>query len=130
MAALMNALSYSLNIIVVIYNVMEFPLWIKLSITAVTNFIGTYLGIYILEKTRKDKLWEITGTVLTLNSYLAIRDQLRLYPKIKFHSMTLDDKQGYIFYIYTTTKEQSKLVRDILVNYNAYTIAHEQTVTL
>ena len=105
-------------------------MWIKLSITAITNFIGTYLGIYILEKTRKDKLWEITGTVLTLDSYLAIRDQLRLYPKIKFHSMTLDDKQGYIFYIYTTTKEQSKLVRDILVNYNAYTIAHEQNVTL
>ena len=129
-AATFNALSYSVNVIVVIYSVADFSLLAKIAITALTNFIGTYLGIYILEKTRKERLWEITGTVIALKDYLAIKSVLKSNPKIKYHSMTLNDSGGYIFYIYTRTKEQSRLVRDTLQANNAYIVVHEQTVTL
>ena len=44
--------------------------------------------------------------------------------------MTLDDNQGYLFYVYTKNKQQSKIVRDILWQNNAYTVADEPTVTL
>jgi hypothetical protein len=126
----MNALSYSVNIIVVIYSVADFSLWVKVLITAITNFAGTYLGIFITEKLRKDRLWEIKATVITVADYLVIKEALRLQNNIKYNSMTLDDNQGYLFYVYAKTKEQSKVVRDILWKNNAYTIAHESSVTL
>jgi hypothetical protein len=126
----MNAVSYSINILVVIYTVMDFSIWLKILITAITNFAGTYLGIYLMEKTRKDRLWEISGTVSTTSDYLAIKTYLHEYPDIKYHTLTLDDQQGYIFYIYTKTKAESKIIKNILHQYNAYTIAHEETVTL
>ena len=129
-AALMNALSYSVNIIVVIYTVMDFSIWIKILITAITNFAGTYLGVYITEKLRKDRLWEIKATVITVNDYINIKNALKTQPDIKYNSMTLDDNEGYLFYVYTKNKQQSKIVRDILWQNNAYTVADEPTVTL
>ena len=129
-AALMNALSYSVNIVVVIYTVMDFSIWIKILITAITNFTGTYLGIYITEKLRKDRLWEIKATVITVNDYINIKNALKAQSHIKYNSMTLDDNQGYLFYVYTKNKQQSKIVRDILWQNNAYTVADEPTVTL
>lgn len=129
-AALMNALSYSVNIVVVIYTVMDFSIWIKILITAITNFAGTYLGVYITEKLRKDRLWEIKATVITVNDYINIKNALKAQSHIKYNSMTLDDNQGYLFYVYTKNKQQSKIVRDILWQNNAYTVADEPTVTL
>ena len=129
-AALMNALSYSVNIVVVIYTVMDFSIWIKILITAITNFTGTYLGVYITEKLRKDRLWEIKATVITVNDYINIKNALKAQSHIKYNSMTLDDHQGYLFYVYTKNKQQSKIVRDILWQNNAYTVADEPTVTL
>ncbi len=129
-AALMNALSYSVNVIVVIYTVMDFSIWIKILITAITNFAGTYLGIYITEKLRKDRLWEIKATVITVNDYINTKNALKAQSHIKYNSMTLDDNQGYLFYVYTKNKQQSKIVRDILWQNNAYTVADEPTVTL
>lgn len=130
MAAIMNALSYSVNIVVVIYSVMNFNIWIKIAITAFTNFVGTYLGIYLLEKTRKEKLWEISGTVIRADDYVAIKEELRKYPDIKYHSLTLDDNQGYIFYVYTKTKSQSRVVKDLMIEHKAYTVAKEENVRL
>ena len=129
-AALMNALSYSVNIVVVIYTVMDFSIWIKILITAITNFTGTYLGVYITEKLRKDRLWEIKATVITVNDYINIKNALKAQSHIKYNSMILDDNQGYLFYVYTKNKQQSKIVRDILWQNNAYTVADEPTVTL
>ena len=129
-AALMNALSYSVNIVVVIYSVMDFSFLAKILIVAITNFIGTYLGVYITEKLRKDRLWEIKATVITVNDYINIKNALKTQPDIKYNSMTLDDNQGYLFYVYTKNKQQSKIVRDILWQNNAYTVADEPTVTL
>lgn len=129
-AALMNALSYSVNVIVVIYTVMDFSIWIKILITAITNFAGTYLGVYITEKLRKDRLWEIKATVITVNDYINIKNALKVQSHIKYNSMTLDDNQGYLFYVYTKNKQQSKIVRDILWQNNAYTVADEPAVTL
>lgn len=129
-AALMNALSYSVNIVVVIYSVMDFSFLAKILIVAITNFIGTYLGVYITEKLRKDRLWEIKATVITVNDYINIKNALKAQSHIKYNSMTLDDNQGYLFYVYTKNKQQSKIVRDILWQNNAYTVADEPTVTL
>ena len=129
-AALMNALSYSVNVIVVIYTVMDFSILIKILITAITNFAGTYLGVYITEKLRKDRLWEIKATVITVTDYINIKNALKAQSHIKYNSMTLDDNQGYLFYVYTKNKQQSKIVRDILWQNNAYTVADERTVTL
>ena len=129
-AALMNALSYSVNIVVVIYTVMDFSIWVKILITAITNFTGTYLGVYITEKLRKDRLWEIKATVITVNDYINIKNALKAQSHIKYNSMTLDDNQGYLFYVYTKNKQQSKIVRDILWQNNAYNVADEPTVTL
>ena len=129
-AALMNALSYSVNVIVVIYTVMDFSIWVKILITAITNFAGTYLGVYITEKLRKDRLWEIKATVITVTDYINIKNALKAQSHIKYNSMTLEDNQGYLFYVYTKNKQQSKIVRDILWQNNAYTVADEPTVTL
>ena len=129
-AAIMNALSYSVNIVVVIYSVADFNLLAKIAITAGTNFAGTYLGIYLLERLRKDKIWQISGTVNTAKAYISMKDALKSHPEIDYCSLTLDDNKGYIFYIYTKNKDQSRIVRNILEENSANVIVNEQNIEI
>ena len=49
--------------IVLVYTVMDFPMWEKCVITFVCNVVGVYVVKLIEEKMRKDKLWKVEVTI-------------------------------------------------------------------
>lgn len=63
-SAVANAIAYGLYTVVVIYTVCELPLWIKVVVTAITNFFGVYVSKWLVDKFSKDRLWKFEMAVL------------------------------------------------------------------
>ena len=61
-SSIINAITYGFYAIIVIMTASSLPLWITILITAITNLIGVYGSMWVLEKFKKDSLWEITAT--------------------------------------------------------------------
>ena len=62
-ASLVSAVYYGLYTVVLIYTVSDFPLWQKVLITAICNFVGVFIVKWIEAKRRKDRLWEVRATI-------------------------------------------------------------------
>lgn len=62
-SAVANAVAYGLYTVVVIYTVCELPLWIKIVVTATTNFFGVYVSKWLVDKFSKDRLWKFEMAV-------------------------------------------------------------------
>ena len=58
-ASLTSAVCYGFYVIVVVATASNQPIWVKMLLTALTNVVGVYIGMWIMEKFRKDKLWNI-----------------------------------------------------------------------
>lgn len=130
-ATIANSVYYAFYTIVVIFMVADFvpdPVWniaIKVIVTGVTNLIGTYVSMTILEHIRKDKLWKIDITVNTKFSE-EIHRQLKSVP----HSFIVVTDKHTIFTFYCATKEDSKQVKEIGDKYNAKYFVSENRVIL
>lgn len=61
-SSLINAITYGFYTIIVVMMAGEMSLWLKILLTALTNFIGVWWSMWILDKFRKDKLWEIKAS--------------------------------------------------------------------
>ena len=113
-ASIINAISYAINTVVIVYTASNFALWIKILISASTNFIGVYIGIWILDKLKKDKLWEIKGIIdrePTEEDYKYLN--ILTTNKILFTiQKTLMNKT--FIYIYSSNKDESRLIKDVL----------------
>ncbi len=129
-ASIINAISYAINTVVIVYTASNFALWIKILISASTNFIGVYIGIWILDKLKKDKLWEIKGIIdrePTEEDYKYLN--ILTTNKILFTiQKTLMNKT--FIYIYSSNKDESRLIKDVLNKMGAKHIVNEETVKL
>lgn len=131
-AATINAVAYAINTIAVFYTADE-----KLSllpkiviVVAITNFIGVYIVKLVEEKKTKDRLWKIECTVDS-HLYEAIEVLLteNNIPHKSFEGLDDGINRCTIFSIYAKTKEQSKRVKELLVNYKVkYFIVESQVL--
>ena len=65
-ASLINAITYGFYFYVIVLTSADgMPIWLKMAITAVCNFVGVYFVKWIEEKARKDRLWKVELTVPT-----------------------------------------------------------------
>ena len=61
------AIAFGFYTIVIIYTVCDLPMWMKATVTALANFVGTYFVKYIEQKVRKDRrlnlahVWLVTA---------------------------------------------------------------------
>lgn len=129
-ASIINAISYAINTVVIVYTASNFALWIKILISASTNFIGVYIGIWILDKLKKDKLWEIKGIIDREPTeedykYLNILNTNKILFTIQ---KTMMNKT--FIYIYSSNKDESRLIKDVLNKMGAKHIVNEETVKL
>lgn len=85
--------------------------------TALTNIIGVYLANFILNKTKKDKLWRITATVKLSNS-VNVANALEQY-NISYNEQVAEGNKTSIFDIFSKTQGESTLIKELLVNNNA-----------
>ena len=50
--------------VMLIYTVMDFPLWQKCLITFVCNVVGVFIVKFVEELLQKDKLWKVEATIV------------------------------------------------------------------
>lgn len=124
-ASLINAITYGFySYVIVLTSADGMPIWLKMAITAVCNFIGVYLVKWIEEKARKDKLWKVELTVPTKYTN-TIDFDLHDVP----HSyIELSDKHT-LFNFYCATQKESAKVKDIANQYEAkYFVAESKNL--
>ena len=114
-ASFINALTYGFySYVIVLTSADGMPIWLKMAITAVCNFVGVYLVKWIEEKARKDKLWKVELTVPTKYTN-TIDFDLHDVP----HSyIELSDKHT-LFNFYCATHKESAKVKAIANQYEA-----------
>ena len=114
-ASFINALTYGFySYVIVLTSADGMPIWLKMAITAICNFIGVYLVKWIEEKARKDKLWKVELTVptkYTNTKEIDIHDVPHSY-------IELSDKHT-LFNFYCATQKESAKVKAIANQYEA-----------
>ncbi len=121
-ATLINACTYGFYAIVV-KQLASFDLIYTVSITIITNIIGVYASLWILEKFSKDKLWKIEVTVPT-DCLETIDMELVEIP----HSYIYLSEKHTLFNFYCATQKESAKVKEIVNRYDAKYFVAESKV--
>ena len=121
-ATLINACTYGFYAIVV-KQLASFDLIYTVSITIITNIIGVYVSLWILEKFSKDKLWKIEVTVPT-DCLETIDMELAEIP----HSYIYLSEKHTLFNFYCATQKESAKVKEIVNRYDAKYFVAESKV--
>lgn len=111
--------------VMLIYTVMDFPLWQKCLITFVCNVVGVFIVKFVEELLQKDKLWKVEATIV--RNYQA--DVCEMLNKARVPYNYIEGIGKYtIFNVFCATQEQSAAVREILKAYNAKYFVTESKV--
>ena len=106
--------------VMLIYTVMDFPMWEKCVITFACNIVGVFVVKLIEEKMRKDKMWKVEVTVPTRYS-TTVDFALNDIP----HSYIVISEKHTLFNFYCATQEETKKVTDLCNQYEAKYFASE-----
>ena len=124
-ATLMNSFYYAFYTIVVIFMNAEFALWVKVLITFITNLIGVYASMTLLERMKKDKLWKIEFTV-NADFKSNIKNELE---KVEVPNSYQDLGKHCMFTCFCAKQEDSKNVKNIIYKYNGkYFVSENKTI--
>jgi hypothetical protein len=93
--------------------------------TAFTNIIGVWIAGIIIDKTTKDKLWEIRVTIPKEQA----ENLLQTCKNYDLSYNYIDIEKYYIFNFYCATQKESTIVKDIISLYNAkYFVSESKTL--
>jgi hypothetical protein len=116
------------------------PLLYTMIITIITNLLGVYVSMIILEKFKKDKLWKVESTIkLEQIPNIPYADQKNKFlttlvnrikdKELSYHYVELPNKE-FLFTFYCQTQKESLALKEILKDYNAKYIVQEENVKL
>lgn len=124
-AAIVNAIAFGLYTIVLVYTNADFPLWVKVVVTAGANLIGVYVVKLIEEKIQKEKLWRVEVAVNEKDK----ENLLQEISKENYSYYYLKTQGYYQFTFFCNTKKDSKKVKNLLENYNIkYFVTESKTL--
>ena len=130
-ASITSAICYAFYVYVLIATATDsFPPYVKAVLVAITNFVGVYVSMWVLEKFKKDKLWEIQATIKDNNETLTEIVQQLEENKISFNVLRTWDNKELIFNIYSKSQKESAIIKAILDKVGAKYIVHEESVKL
>lgn len=130
-SSIINAITYGFYAIIVVMTASALPLWITIVITIITNLIGVYGSMWLLDRFKKDSLWEITATILNdKNDIDYIIEELEK-ENISFNIIYTFNEKEVVFHIYSKNQKESQTIKNLLDNmtYAKY-IVHEERVKL
>lgn len=110
-ASLFSSISYTIGAITTKL-LTEQDFFTLIIVTAISNLIGTYIGKLILEKTKKERLWNIMTTVK--DDMADILENELLSNDIQFVRIAAANNRFY-FNIFSSTREESKTIKDLVV---------------
>ena len=122
-SSFISALAFGFYVAVIVWTMCDLPLWVKVAVTALANFIGTYFVKYIEMKMRKDRLW-LVDVVLTGPQIYAAKSYLDGW-QIQYIEIPISHSDSSQFHIYSKTKEESSNIRTMLREYDAKYIVVE-----
>ena len=130
-SSIINALTYGFYAIIVVMTASALPLLITIIITAITNLIGVYGSMWVLERFKKDSLWEIVATIDNSTNYnlYYLQTTLQLYA-ISYNYMQTNKQDEYVFHIYSKSQKESTIIKEELNIIQAKYIVHEERVKL
>ena len=120
-ASIINAVTYSFNIIV-IKSLVDVDMMVAIMVTIFTNLFGVYLGLTILDKLRKDQLWKIMTTLPASNLKDFKHDLNALDISYIAYETSWDDYK--VVDIFSKHKNDSRLIKTVFKKYDVkYTIS-------
>ncbi len=120
-AAVANAIAYGFNTIV-IKSIIGVDVEIAVAITIITNLIGVYFGLGIIEKLRKDQLWKITVSI-NLEDYDSFEEKLK-DKNISFIKYETGSEKHKVADVFSNGRQESKIIKDIFKEFKVkYTIS-------
>jgi hypothetical protein len=126
LAALLSGGYFAFYNVMVIFTVADFPLWQKCAITFFCNVVGVYVVKWGEEKARKDKLWEVRGTLTTPINCIAVCKDLDA-ANIPYNY--IDVNKYIIFNCYCSTQADSSKVKKILNDWEMkYFVSESKTL--
>ena len=125
-ASLISGAYFAFYNVMMIYTVADFPMWQKCVITFVCNIVGVWFVKWGEEKARKDKLWEVRGTLTTpINCVAVCRD----LDEANIPYNYIDVNKYIIFNCYCATQADSVKFKKILNDWEMkYFVAESKTL--
>ena len=111
-ASLTSAICYGFYVIVVVATASNQPIWVKMLLTAITNVVGVYVGMWVMEKLRKDKLWKIEITIRDAIEAYQFENTLR-EKNISFNSVVCENND-IILNVYSKSQKESEIIKKAL----------------
>ena len=111
------AIAFGFYTIVIIYTVCELPMWMKATVTAMANFVGTYFVKWLELKFRKDRLWMVDVVIYKKN--LKYATDFLNNRGIQFSEMPIANSESHVFHIYSNTQDESREIKSLLKTFNA-----------
>ena len=129
-SSLINAITYGFYAIIVVMTASALDLWITIVITIITNLIGVYVSMLVLEKLKKDSLWEIVATLKFEKEKIARFAESLTDIGVSFNMVDNWNKTETILHIYSKSQSESAKIKTLLDLYGAKYIVHEERVKL
>ena len=137
-SSIINAVTYGFYAIIVVMTASALPLWITIIITALTNLIGVYGSMWLLDRFKKDSLWEIVANITVsdeeLSHFQAVMSKYEIsHNLVKLYGVNIaDGKHHLTATMYSKNQEQSAIIKATLDNFveKAKYIVHEERVKL
>jgi uncharacterized protein YebE (UPF0316 family) len=103
-------------------------IWVLIGVTMAANFIGTWVGLNITEKMRKADLWTIK-TVVKIEYIKEYKKALN-EANIKYISYQTTWDEYTAIDIFSENRSQSKVIKEILEEFNAKYSIHTSRTNL
>lgn len=135
-SSIINAITFGFYAIIVVMTASALDLWITIVITTATNLVGVYGSMWVLERFKKDKLWEIVANVRLSKQQLDLFESYLIHRQISYNLIklygenTLDEKMAFTVHIYSENQKQSEQIKSLLLKVGAKYIVHEERVRL
>ncbi len=131
-SSIINAVTFGFYAIIVVMTASNLPLYITIIITVITNLIGVYGSMWLLDRFKKDSLWEIVATVQNteMDNYKQFLNLIFTREQISFNCMETNMQGEYVYHIYSESQKQSEIIKKALSGTNARYIVHEERVKL
>lgn len=121
-AALANAIAYGLYTVVIVYTVCDLPLWEKIVVVALANFVGVYVVKWVEQKMEKEKLWKVE---MALPIGINPHDIHRQLDQCGIANNWTDVGNWRIFNCYCKNKHQTAVCQQISKDENGKISAYE-----
>ncbi len=115
-AALITAFTFGVNTIAIKLTAGQ-ALVVTIPLTILANFIGVYVGKWIMEKCAKDREWRISCTIPTKKSHCLSHFHKSL-EKYNIKCVEIPYNGGTIIDIFSKSQGESVLIKEIIAKYN------------